>query len=140
MPIPIQLMRRLAWGRLREKAKRRLLNAIPNSAYFAIMKMQRRKIVVLATGLGLPKRRLREHFEGLRKTVPENELGQRMVDDLDLALKLATKTGLIGEKSNKDSRRRFKKNLQNKPLAEVINEMREYAEAMPKEPAAKKVA
>ncbi len=139
MAIPISLMRRLAWVRLKERTKRRLLNAIPGRVYYSVMKMRRREIVTLAAKLGLPKERLRQHFEQLREKLPANELGQRMVEDLQTTLELAEKTGLIGKNSSSQNRIRFKKNLANRPLSTVIQEMREYAEAMP-EPAAKKAA
>lgn len=139
MPIPIHIMRRLAYGRLKGMTRRGFLNAIPNRVYYRVGKAQREQIVLLGKRLGLPRSRLREHFEQLREKLPANELGQRMVEDLQTALELAERTGLIGKNSSSQSRMSFKKNLANRPLSTVIQEMREYAEAMP-EPGAKEAA
>ncbi len=134
MPIPIHIMRRLAYGRLKGMARRGFLNAIPNRVYYRVGKEQRGRIVLLGKRLGLPRSRLRDHFEKLKGDVRAEELGQRMVEDLELALELGVKTNLIGKNSSSRNRMAFKKNLRGRPLADVIEEMKQHAEAMPQTP------
>lgn len=121
--MPPHVLERLRWSKLSEKVKRRLLNAVPNRAYYLIFKEMRREIVMKAHELGVPDRRLREHFEELQKEgVPKIKIGERMLADLEKAEQLAEATGVEPE--------RFKKFLKEKSLSAALEEMEQHAEAM----------
>ncbi len=122
MAIPAGMMRRMTWGKLGSKVKRRLTGAIRNAAYYGITRAVRREITVMASQMNIPARRLKEHFNGLiKKGVRKMELGDKMVQDLREMSEL--------RESTKVEPARWKKFVSENSLDAALNEMREHAQA-----------
>ena len=104
-----------AWARTRK--------AVEGRALFRLTKEQKKEIRVMAIQLGIPGRRVREHFERLRASgVGYEELGNRLVQDLNEVAELAEAT--------KPDPNGLRLSLRNRPLYQVLNEMRQYAQQM----------
>ena len=99
------------------------MKAMQGSFLFRLTRVQRREIGVFAFQLGIPGGRLREHFDKIRASgVGYKDLGDRMVQDLTEMRQLAQATNPIPAG--------LRKNLAERPLEQVLNEMREHAQAM----------
>ena len=122
MAIPMGMMRRMTWGKLGSKVKRRLTGAVRNAAYYGITRAVRREITVMAAQMNIPARRLKEHFNGLlKKGVRKMEVGDKMVQDLTEMREL--------RKQTKVDPARWKKFVNENSLDAALNEMREQAQA-----------
>ena len=116
------MMRRMTWGKLGSKVKRRLTGAVRNAAYYGITRAVRREITVMAAQMNIPARRLKEHFNGLlKKGVRKMEVGDKMVQDLTEMREL--------RKQTKVDPARWKKFVNENSLDAALNEMREQAQA-----------
>jgi len=123
MALPKGLMGRMLWGRIKEKTKRGLLNAIPNRAYYSMFRRQRRDIVMLASQLGLRKRRVGQHFkELLKQGTRRAELGEAMIRDLNEMLELRELTKVEPAK--------FNTFMERNPIQAALEEMREQFQGM----------
>ena len=131
MAIPTGMMRRMAWGKLGSKVRRRLTRAVRNAAYYGITRAVRREITVMASQMNIPAKRLREHFNGLiKKGVRKMEFGDKMVQDLTEMRELRKSTGV--------ETARWKKFVSENSLDAALNEMREHAQAQQQEQAQQK--
>jgi len=123
--------------RIRPKTQRKLFRAMEGRALFWVTKNYKREIGMRGAGImremagasdhGTVRdtfaRRLREHFDALRqKGVPFRELGDRMIQDLEEMQQLI-------EATNPDRKGLFR-TLQNRPLEQALNEMRQHYRAM----------
>jgi len=126
-----------AWSGIRPKTQRRLFKAMRGKALFWLTKAYKREIGVLSAGImhelkgagdsatirETIGRRLAEHFERLRmKGIGVREIGDAMVRDLKEMHELVAETN--------PNRKGLMKSLQNKPLEDVLNEMKQYREQM----------
>ncbi len=122
IPFGNMMRRKMAWGKLGSKLKRRLTGAVRNAAYYGITRAVRREITVMAAQMNIPANRLREHFNGLlKKGIRKRELGDKMVQDLTEIREL--------RKSTKVAPARWKKFVSENSLDAALNEMREHAQA-----------
>ncbi len=132
MAIPMGMMRRMTWGKLGSKVKRRLTNAVRNAAYYGITRAIRREITVMSAQMNIPANRLREHFNGLiKKGVRKRDLGNQMVHDLKEMQELKERT--------KVEPARWKKVINEKSLDAALAEMREHAQAQAQQEQAQQV-
>ncbi len=119
-----------AWFRVKPKSQRKLLKAMQGKAMFLVTKATKRQIGSVGNRIMLEmvgpgnqaevrnvfSRRLREHFDRLRQQgVRFRDLGERMVQDLVQMQQLV-------EATNPD-RRALLRNLERRPLEEVMKEM-----------------
>jgi len=111
------------WQTLSNKARRRLLKAMRGKGLYWITRLQKREIGILAHQLKIPGRRLKQHFEMLRsRGIPTMQLGEKMVQDLAEVRDLKDQTNVnVGK---------IRQVLGYKTLEQILNEMREQAQAM----------
>ena len=111
------------WRKLNSKARSRIMKGLQGRILFRITRVQRKEIGILAQQIGIPGKRLKEHFDKMRQSgIGYSELGNRMVQDLKEAGELIQKTSL--------DPKMFKKNIASRPLAGLLSEMRNHAQQM----------
>ena len=121
MAIPLGISRKMAWGRVGSKTKRKIGGAMRNASYYWITRAAKREITVMASQMNIPAKRLREHFNGLlKKGVRKRELGDKMVQDLTEMREL--------RKSTSVEPARWNKFVEKNSLDTALNEMRQQAQ------------